>query len=400
MKNILDLDSSTCEVCGSDKLSNMLDLGNQPLCDDLVEISSKRICEKYPIKISICNQCLTAHQKYQIDPKLLFPSNYHYRASLTQDVLLGMGELCADVERLTGDLKGKTILDVGCNDGSLLSFFMARGARAVGVEPTGAAAQAKEKGITTYNSYFTPSLACQIVEECGEVDYITFTNVFAHISDLSNLLSAVKKCITDKTILVIENHYLGAVLDRLQFDTFYHEHPRTYSATSFKYIAKRLGLSVDHISFPKRYSGNIRVIMSQRSNCENMLPDESGFLKQAGEFQARIEVGRDAKLSELNALVEKHGPLKGKAFPGRAAVVCSFLGIDETMIAATYERPLSPKIGHYIPGTHIPILSDTLLAEENNGAPVVNFAWHIRDEIHHYLAERDLHSVIDIWDGC
>ena len=64
------------------------------------------------------------------------------------------------------------------------------------------------------------------------------------------------------TKIVIENHYLGSIINKFQFDTFYHEHPRTYSLTSFYYISKILGLKIEHFSFPKRYGGNIRVIFS------------------------------------------------------------------------------------------------------------------------------------------
>jgi hypothetical protein len=73
-----------------------------------------------------------------------------------------------------------------------------------------------------------------------------------------------------ETLLVIENHYLGGVLDKMQFDTFYHEHPRTYSLESFKYIAKQLNMKLFAVEFVSRYGGNIRVYLSSKIKKKNI----------------------------------------------------------------------------------------------------------------------------------
>ena len=89
----------------------------------------------------------------------------------------------------------------------------------------------------------------------------------AHIDDLKNLLLNTKKVLKKDGLLIIENHYLGSVLKGNQFDTFYHEHPRTYSALSFIHIAKILALKLTDFKFTSRYGGNIRVFISNRENC-------------------------------------------------------------------------------------------------------------------------------------
>ena len=112
-----------CEVCGNDKLESVLDLGLHPMCDDLVEVSDSRVCKDYPIEILYCPKCRTAHQKYQVPKHELFPMTYHYRARFTADVLDGMRGLVDSCENNFGSLNGKLVLDIGCNDGSLLGFF-------------------------------------------------------------------------------------------------------------------------------------------------------------------------------------------------------------------------------------------------------------------------------------
>jgi len=235
-----------CEVCDNETLTPALNLGLHPMCDDLVPIGNSTICKEYPIEIEYCHMCYTAHQKYQIPKQELFPSNYHYRARFTKDVLNGMEQLVNDIENEYGSLQGKKVLDIGCNDGSLLDFFKAKGAITFGVEPTGAHEEAAQKGHYITHAYFDKIVA----ENHIQPDIITFTNVFAHIENLNEVIDNLKLLMHDTTILVIENHYLGAVIEKNQFDTFYHEHPRTYSLKSFSYIAQKLGRNIIDFSFP------------------------------------------------------------------------------------------------------------------------------------------------------
>ena len=263
MNSSSTLKISKCEVCGSHDLVPVLDLGNHPLCDDLIPVGSSHHCEVFPIDILYCEQCGTAHQKYQIPKARLFPQTYHYRSRFTADVLSGMAELVSSVESRVGSLAGRTVLDVGCNDGSLLDKFAAKGATTIGVEPTVAYEDARGRGHVIINDFFSEACARKVLQEHARIDVITFTNVFAHIEDLPALLRAVTLLMGQNTILVVENHYLGAVLMKNQFDTFYHEHPRTYSLNSFVHIARTLGKVVTAVDFPSRYGGNIRVTIGE-----------------------------------------------------------------------------------------------------------------------------------------
>ena len=98
-----------CEVCGNKNLTELLDLGNHPLCDDLIPIGSNTQSIEYPIKIAFCDICYTAHQIYQVPKKTLFSENYHYRARMTGSVLSGMSDLVNICEKNIGNLKGKTV---------------------------------------------------------------------------------------------------------------------------------------------------------------------------------------------------------------------------------------------------------------------------------------------------
>jgi hypothetical protein len=379
-----------CEVCESKDLEIVLSLGDHPLCDDLVSFGEERQCVEYPIKIAFCNNCKTAHQTYQVNKIDLFPQSYHYRSRHTNDVINGMQDLVNSVEKIIGPLKDMNIVDIGCNDGSLLDIFRSKGSKTLGVEPTSAALDAIHKKHNIFHEYFDEGVSKRIIEEYKFVNVITFTNVFAHIENLHSMLQALQHLIGSDTLLVIENHYLGKILEFNQFDTFYHEHPRTYSLSSFIHIANTLNLKIRFVEFPSRYGGNIRIIMSRgtpkKANIESVLQVENGFKRQFEYMNRKIEKWLISKKTEIMAAVNTHGKIIAKAFPGRAAIPMKLLGLNENQILAVFEKPGSAKIGHYLPGTRIPILSDN---EMHNylkpNMPILNLAWHIETEIRDYL---------------
>lgn len=383
-----------CEVCKSPVGAAVLDLGSHPLCDDLKPIGSEEMSSEYPIEISFCETCFTAHQDYQPPKQELFSPDYHYRARMTGSVLSGMKDLVDSCEKYWGNLNGKKIIDIGCNDGSLLNFFRDKGCKTLGIEPTDAA---KDSSHQTINAFFDEESAKQSLNLFGHPDVITFTNVFAHIEDLPQLLLNLKLLMSEETCLVIENHYLGAVLGYAQFDTFYHEHPRTYSAKSFEYIAKSLDCIVSQVQFVSRYGGNIRVFIQKNGNKIEM-PDESAFPKRIKDLQKHADHWCEHTRKQIDDLVHEFGPLRAKAFPGRAAILIKMLGLTTSQISAVYEIKGSIKVQHYVPGTKIPILPEKELYQaEESDAPILNLAWHIPEEVRANLKKNGYtNDVIDI----
>ena len=397
---------SSCEVCGSQVLRPVLNLGLHPMCDDLIPVGNSSVTPQYPIEILFCEKCLTAHQKFQVPKHDLFPSSYHYRSRFTADVLSGMTELVKSCENRFDGVEKKRVLDIGCNDGSLLDFFAEKGAVTFGIEPTDAYEDAIKKGHTVLNDYLSLVVANDFVTTHGKPDFITFTNVFAHIENLNEVLDSLKVLMGPNTIIIIENHYLGAVLNKKQFDTFYHEHPRTYSYTSFKFMAQSLSLDLLDVEFPSRYGGNIRVFMGkesaatsgENSTLRNVEDEEKNFINVFLEMSSDVESWMKSKKIQIQELVSQHGKIKAKAFPGRAAILVKLLGLNEQTISAVYEKPGSLKIGHYLPGTRIPIRSDEeLFNSPETSAPILNLAWHIPGEIKSYLKANGYRGeVVDI----
>ena len=400
MKNIEKIITS-CQICKK-KLVKLFSLGKHPLCDDLIKINKKETNFLYPIELVYCKDCYVVYQKYQIKHDVLFNKNYHYRARFTKDVTDGQKKLVDTIFKKYGNLKNKKILDVGCNDGTLLNFFRKKGAITYGIDPTNAIKDANPKHVII-NNFFNYKNIKLIKKRFKDIDYITFTNVFAHINNLEDTLESLKSLTTNKTKIIIENHYLGSIVNKKQIDTFYHEHPRTYSLKSLIIIAKKINLNIEHIEFPKRYGGNIRVFLGKKNlnhNFEKILKNEKKFYKKLKETYNEIKIWKKIKLKQINDLNDKFGPLPAKAYPGRAAILIKLLDLTKNHIFSSYEKPNSKKIGHYIPGTNIPILSDKNLKKQiNSEIPIINLAWHIPAEIKKYLRGQKIKNrIINIID--
>lgn len=383
-----------CEVCQSEIHDIVLDLGSQPLCDDLKPIGSIDSCKKYPLEIAFCPRCYTAQQVYQPSKIELFGPNYHFRSGLTGSVLLSMQDFIDACETAFGNLSGKTVIDIGCNDGSLLDYFKDKGCQTLGIEPTDAARDAKHQII---NDFFDKDSAEKALAIIGKPDIITFTNVFAHIENLPELLNNLRILMSDHTQLIVQNHYLGSVLEYGQFDTFYHEHPRTYSARSFKYIAESLNCKLNKVEFVSRDGGNIRAFICREGvDCD--LPDESAFPLQMLELQQHACEWIEKTRSVIEELVNEFGPLPAKAFPGRATILINLLGLTSDELSAVYEIEGSIKTFKYVPGTKIPILPEAhLFTHKQMSVPIINLAWHISSEVRKNLRNNAFFGeVIDI----
>ena len=225
------------------------------------------------------------------------------------------------------------------------------------------------------------------------------------ISKFKELIRSLKILIGPKTLLVIENHYFGEVLKKNQFDTFYHEHPRTYSLNSFNKIAQLLNMHIYDFNFVKRYNGNIRVFLSRNKKpkvlkrLKKSLKDELKIAKLTKKFQFKIDRWKLKKREQLKHLVKIHGPLPAKAFPGRASILINLLKLDNKMISNIFEKNNSLKNDKFVPGTNIKIIKEkNFSTKHQNKKILLNFAWHISEEIKLYVKNKlkFKNKVIDI----
>jgi hypothetical protein len=391
-----------CQICGETALAEVIDLGRQPLCDALLGEDQLGEPEPtYPLRLMRCPSCTLAQLDYVVPGKAVYPRKYPYRAGITPplvDYLKRMSRILVDSLGLgASDL----VVDIGSNDGTLLSGFRDAGTRVLGVEPTDIAAIARNDGIETIQSFFDEDCAREIVALHGHASLVTATNVFAHMAPLGETVRGMKRLIGEDGTIAIENHYLLDVLQDLQFDTIYHEHIRTYSLRSLIVLFEQYGLEVfDALRVP-RYGGSIRIQVAPKGcrkvqdNVPELLAQERDHGLDRAEVYSRFRVGVEAlKAKTMTFLSDRLAAgfrVVGNSCPGRCSTLINYYGIDSGMMPYIAEFPTSLKKGLYLPGKRIPIVDNSILAEEQPDY-VVMFAWHYRDEMIKNLRESGVRS--------
>ena len=143
-----------------------------------------------------------------------------------------------------------------------------------------------------------------------------------------------------------------------------------------------MGLQLLDAQYVSRYGGNIRVYLGQGEPRSDAGAEESKFQGKFESLRDDIETWKISTKKWINKHVDKHGKIRAKAFPGRAAILIKLLDLDESHISAVYEIKGSIKVGHYVPGTRIPILPEAELYKlDNQNASILNLGWHIPGEV-------------------
>src|SRR5262249_4029720 len=154
-------------------------------------------------------------------------------SGITKELEVYQRAFASGVVQELGIEPGSLCVDIGSNDGTLLTGFKLVGMRALGVEPTNIAKIAREENhIETIQAFFTEDLAKQMVRDYGHAKVITATNVFAHMATLGEVMRGISQLLDRDGVFITESHYLLDVIEKNQFDTVYHEHIRTYSLRS------------------------------------------------------------------------------------------------------------------------------------------------------------------------
>ena len=179
-----------------------------------------------------------------VNKSIVFPKTYPYTSSTTKILRDNFAELFKECKKLINFNSKDLIVDIGSNDGNLLSNF--KQIRRLGVTPEDIGKLAIKKGIPTLLKYFDKNTANFIQKKYGKAKIITATNVFAHIDNITELMNNVLKVLKNDGVFVTESHYLMPLIKDLQYDTIYHEHLRYYSLTSLKNIFDKFKLEIIH----------------------------------------------------------------------------------------------------------------------------------------------------------
>ena len=379
-----------CQVCGHAPLETVLSLGYMPPVNQMVSIGEvPRQQPWFPTNLLHCAKCDLVQLGLAVDPSIIFPPEYPYTSGTTKVLRDNFADLYSEASAMLGLGANDLIIDIGSNDGTLLSNFQNGGHRVLGIEPTEVGKIANRRGIPTLMRYFTPTTAAEVKREHGAARVVTAANCFAHIEDVHAIVEGIIDLLGPDGVFISESHYLIGLLEKLQYDTIYHEHLRYYSVGSLAHLLEMHGLEVFHARPIPSHGGSIRVYAARRG--ARPVSDSVGRMLAAeprGEaMRQRLRAFRDdVLLSKLRLLAmirdlkEKGARICGISAPSRASTLVNYLGFDEAIIDYVCEISGSLKIGKCMPGTRIPVVEESRLFSDQPDCAIV-FSWHIADEL-------------------
>ncbi|OGG40910.1 methyltransferase [Candidatus Jorgensenbacteria bacterium RIFCSPLOWO2_01_FULL_45_25b] len=387
---------TNCQICGQTPLESILFLGYLPPAEDFHSIGERPKEEQsYPAEILYCKNCHLVQSGLIVNQTVIFPKSYAYISSNTKLLRDNFAELYGEVSSMFGLKQEDLVVDIGSNDGNLLSNFKDK-AKVLGVTPEDIGKIAIERGIPTLLDYFTKEIAEKIKKEYGTAKIITATNAFAHIDNVNDLVESILEVLQDDGLFITESHYLLQLIKMNQFDSVYHEHLRHYSLHSLKYLLETHGLQIIHAKQIPTHAGSIRVYAARKDKypvqdtVPALLDEEKKTIlsKEAlDDFRKRTMLAKLDLVALLRDIKKRGGRVYGIGAPFRGTTLIKYVGIDEGIVDCVLEVQSSPKINKYIPGTLIPILEESKLYEDQPEYALL-FSWQITDELVQKLKER------------
>lgn len=364
----------TCRVCGSSSLTKVIDLGVQYLQGSFVkpgkEIPPKR---KIPMTLMRCdptadeNACGLLQMEHSVPPAILYAA-YWYRSGTNQtmrDHLKGIADTaCAMIRK-----ENAAVLDIGCNDGTLLRYYPASFLK-FGVDPSDVASE-NEGGVSVIRDIY-PSEKLNAVLAGRRLDIITSIAMFYDLEDPVDFARKVKQHLTAEGIWIFEISYMPSMLEMNSYDTICHEHLEYYSLAVIEFILSKADLKLVNISLNDINGGSIRCFAT---HADNFKYDDVVYMRNISElrskefdleldtdkpyrwFQDRIEEQKTELILLLKKLKKEGKTIHIYGASTKGNTILQWCGIDSAIIDFAAERN-PDKYGATTLGTEIPIVSE------------------------------------------
>lgn len=395
MKKNFSKPVTRCQISNSKNLESLLFLGFLPPVNTLRKIGSILNEEiTFPAELLYCSKSKLVQLGCIVDKEILFPYSYPYTSSTTKVLRENFTELYEHTNKIVNLNKNDLIIDIGSNDGNLLSNFKKKH-RVLGVTPEKIGNIAIKRGIPTIIDYFDQKTVNKIIKKFGKAKIITATNVFAHIDNINQIVKNIIKTLDKDGVFISESHYLLPLIKTVQYDTIYHEHLRYYSVQSLNYLLKKHNMEIIETKEIPTHGGSIRVFAARKGiykvskNVKYQLNKENKFLnkKSFNQFRDNVVNSKIKLFNLINKLKKEKKIIFGVGAPSRASTMINYLGLDQDIINCVLEIDGSYKIGHYIPGTKIPIINEEILKKSKPDFLML-FSWHIKKELKNNLRRK------------
>ncbi len=384
-----------CRGCNSQELFKALDLGYSPFANNLIRFEElESAIPWFPLVLRVCRNCALG-QLGEFNSSFEIFHNYSYLSS-TSTTWLESNKLFAqsmfDVLNLT---KESLVLEIASNDGYLLQYFKDLGVGIFGIEPAlNVATIASLKGIPTSSEFFSEHLAIKLIKHFVAPRLIVAKNVVAHVPDLQDFLRGIQILANDETLIVFEAPSILGILNRMQFDTIYHEHFSYLSATFLKNVLHRFDMNLIGTENVETHGGAVRFYISKKtSNIEvsdlfkqslNDTLEEENLANLLDELTWKNFSGRVfEQLENFRTWIRSlNRPIVGYGAAAKTVTLLSAAQIPRGSILCCVDNA-DTKIDLFIPGHQIPIVSevDFLARYKNKDLIFIIFPWNLKQEI-------------------
>ncbi|EMN47051.1 C-methyltransferase C-terminal domain protein [Leptospira interrogans str. L1207] len=383
-----------CRLCKSKDLIKVLPLTPTALCDAYVKERKEQ--DVYPLDLFQCKNCGFVQIECVVDPEIIY-RDYIYVTTSSSGLSNHFENYAKDVLEKLNLGAGSFVVDIGSNDGTLLSYFKARNAKVLGVEPsTKTAEDATNRGIETLPEFFDPNLARKIKEKVGQADLITVNNLYANIDDLHSFTEGLEYLLSPNGVIAIESSYLGDMVDNMVFDFIYHEHLSYFSILPLIKFFDSFGFRLIHLQHVGTKGGSFRYYWARKNSIHFVSEEVSKFIeiekeKNMNESYFKKYADRINKVkAELIQELEKSKGKKQIIGYGASATSTTLIyhfGLEKYIDYLVDDNP--GKIDTYSPGLHIPVKHPDVLNSEGDAVLIV-LAWRYFDLIRSKLKNQKL----------
>lgn len=385
---------NTCAFCACSNLSEIIDFGDVAIAGAFLKKEQINDEKKYPLAIDFCNECYVVQVREHIDPDVLFETDFYFSSAI-KTLRDHFTEYASEVtNRFVPDVTTAATLEFGSNDGVLLKPVADLGiSKVIGIDPAKNIVESiDDDRLTLINGFFNESSAVEIVEQHGKVDIVMANNVFAHITDINSTTAGVHDVLKDDGVFVFEVHYLGKIIEELQYDFIYHEHIYYYSLLALQNHLARHDMVIFDLKHIAIHGGSIRYYAAKKNSKHAALISPAVTDLQEKElrlgynnpdtykkFADRV-AGRKKELMKLLKELKLDGKhLVGYGASGRANTIIQYSCItDEHIDYMIDDAPA--KHGTYTPGSHLEIKGKDAL-DVDHPDYILLFAWAFYEEI-------------------
>jgi methylation protein EvaC len=387
--------TGNCSFCDGAHLSQVIDFGDVALAGAFLKPDNFVTEKKHTLRLVFCHECFAVQVAEHAPPEALFNENYFYFSSSINTLKNHFEHYAKEIsDRFLVAEKSK-VLEFGCNDGVLLKPLADQGiATVIGVDASKNVLDSiQDLRLTLVNAFFTQELADMIVAKHGLLDCVMANNVYAHISDIQDATKAVHRVLKDEGIFVFEVHYLGSVLEEMQYDMIYHEHLYYYSMLSAIKHFERYDMVIFDIKHIPIHAGSVRFYVCKQgsSHAQSISPAAremeaqeraKGFdrIETFQKFSSNVAKTRENLLALLGDLRKSGASIVGYGASGRANTMLQYCGLTHAHIDYMVDDAPA-KQGYFTPGTHFEIFSSERLRGQSIPDYVLVFAWSFFEEI-------------------